>query len=34
MKIVEEMLSKWPRITGIILGIALHPILSAVLYSR
>lgn len=34
MRIVHEMLEKFPRLSGIILGIALHPILHQLVYTR
>lgn len=34
MKTIIEILNRFPRIGGAVMGIALHPILSAILLTR
>jgi len=34
MKIVTELLERFPRISGAVIGLFLHPIFSALLISR
>jgi hypothetical protein len=34
MRMIEELIKRYPRIMGMVLGIGLHPILTALLVQR
>lgn len=34
MNVIEDVYAKYPRVTGLVLGIALHPILTTLVTGR
>lgn len=34
IEIIEDMYERFPRVTGLVLGIAMHPVLTAIIAGR